>query len=113
MAAVAMVPTAGRVRSRFDNEPPMSDQEKLVADTARDAQRLADKARRPATWVGIMFYGGTVGLLFVVPIVVGAYLGRWLDSLVAGYSVRWTMSLIVLGIAVGAYNAYRFLKERS
>jgi ATP synthase protein I len=54
----------------------------------------------------------TVGLLFVVPIVGGAYLGRWLDSLAAGYSVRWTVSLIVLGIALGAYNAYLFMKGR-
>jgi len=91
----------------------MTDQKKLLADTSRDVQRLEQKARRPATWVGIMFYGGTLGLLFVVPIVAGAYLGRWLDSLIAGYSVRWTMSLIVLGIVLGAYNVYRFLKDKS
>lgn len=91
----------------------MSDRDKLIAEISRDAQRLQEKARRPATLIGIMFYGGTVGLLFVVPIVAGAYLGRWLDSLVAGYSARWTMSLIVLGIAIGAYNAYRFLRGRS
>ena len=91
----------------------MSDRDKLVNETARDVQRLEDKARRPATLIGIAFYGGTVGLLFVVPIVAGAYLGRWLDTLVAGYSVRWTMSLIVLGIALGFFNVYRFLKDKS
>ena len=91
----------------------MSDRDKLVADTSRDIQRLKERQRRPATWVGIMFYGGTLGLLFVVPIIAGAYLGRWVDSLIAGYSVRWTVSLIVLGIAVGFYNVYRFLKEKS
>jgi Putative F0F1-ATPase subunit Ca2+/Mg2+ transporter len=41
----------------------------------------------------------------VLPVVAGAYLGRWLDSLVAGYSVRWTVSLILLGVVVGAVNA--------
>jgi len=91
----------------------MSDRDKLVAETSRDVKRLEEKRRRPATLIGIAFYGGTVGLLFVVPIVAGAYLGRWLDSMAAGYSVRWTVSLIVLGIAVGAYNAYLFLRERS
>jgi len=54
-----------------------------------------------------------LGLLFVVPIVAGAYLGRWLDTLATGYSVRWTVSLIVLGIGVGAYNVFRFLQEKS
>ena len=87
----------------------MSNREKLIQDTARDVDRL--RRRRPATLIGIAFYGGTVGLLFVVPIVGGAYLGRWLDGLLAGYSVRWTVSLIVLGIALGSYNAYRFMRE--
>lgn len=91
----------------------MSDHDKLIEDIGKDVRRLEQRERAPATWVGIAFYGGTVGLLFVVPIVGGAYLGRWLDSLVAGYSVRWTVSLIVLGIVMGAYNAYRFMKERS
>lgn len=90
----------------------MTDRDKLIEDTGKDVRRLEERERAPATWAGIAFYGGTVGLLFVVPIVGGAYLGRWLDSLAAGYSVRWTVSLIVLGIALGAYNAYRFMKDR-
>ncbi len=91
----------------------MSFRHKLIAHTRRDVQRLDDKLRRPATWIGMLLYGGTLGLMFVVPIVAGAYLGRWLDTLVAGYSVRWTVSLIVLGIVVGAYNVIRFLQEKS
>ncbi len=90
----------------------MTDREKLIEDTGKDIRRLEEQEKAPATWAGIAVYGGTVGLLFVVPIVAGAYLGRWLDTLVAGYSVRWTVSCIVLGIALGAYNAYRFMKER-
>jgi ATP synthase protein I len=65
---------------------------------------------RPAGMTGLLVMGGTAGLLFVVPILLGAYLGRWIDGQFAGYSVRWTVSLIVLGIAVGAYNVYRFFK---
>ena len=91
----------------------MADRDRLIQRLAQDLRRLDERAGRPATWIGIMFYGGTLGLLFVVPIVGGAYLGRWLDSLAAGYSVRWTVSLIVLGIVVGAYNVFRFLKERT
>lgn len=91
----------------------MTDREKLIEETGRDLRRLEEHERARSTLIGIAFYGGTVGLLFVVPIVGGAYLGRWLDSLVAGYSVRWTVSLIVLGIASGAWNAYHFIKGRS
>lgn len=91
----------------------MKEQNKLIENTGRDVRRLEKREQAPASWVGVAFYGGTVGLLFVVPIIAGAYLGRWLDSLAEGYSVRWTVSLIVLGIAVGAYNAFRFMKGRS
>lgn len=90
----------------------MSFKDKLIVHTRRDVRRLDDKAKRPATWVGLVLYGGTLGLVFVVPIVAGAYLGRWLDSLVIGYSVRWTVSLIMLGIALGAYNVWHFLREK-
>jgi len=51
-------------------------------------------------------------VLFVLPIVVGAYLGSWLDSLVAGYSVRWTVSLILIGVFVGMVDVYLFVRER-
>jgi ATP synthase protein I len=91
----------------------MTDRDKLIRATRRDVDRLQQRERRPATLIGIVFYGGTLGLLFVVPIVGGAYLGRWLDTLAPGYSVRWTISLILLGILLGAWNVYRFVKERS
>jgi len=91
----------------------VADRDRLIQRLAQDLRRLDERAGRPAIWIGIVLYGGTLGLLFVVPIVGGAYLGRWLDSLAAGYSVRWTVSLIVLGIVVGAYNVFRFLKERT
>jgi ATP synthase protein I len=65
---------------------------------------------RPAGPIGLLLTGGTVGLLFIVPLLIGAYLGRWLDSLATAYSARWTVSLIVLGVVIGGYNVYGFLK---
>ena len=56
-------------------------------------------------------YLGTLGLLFVLPVIGGAYLGRWLDGLAAGYSIRWTLSLILLGVFIGAVNVYLFIRE--
>ena len=69
----------------------------------------ADKDR--PTLLAQTAYLGTLGLLFVVPVILGAYLGRWLDGLVEGYSLRWTLSLIILGVGVGAMNVYLFIKE--
>lgn len=90
----------------------MTDRDKLIEQTGRDVQRLEQREKAPAGLVGMLLYGGVLGLLFVVPIVAGAYLGRWLDSLAPGYSVRWTLSLLLLGIVVGGYNVWRLLKGR-
>ena len=67
--------------------------------------------RERPTLFGQTVYIGTLGLLFVLPVVGGAYLGHWLDNLVEGYSVRWTMSLILLGVIIGALNVYLFVRE--
>ncbi len=90
----------------------MTFRKKLLEQTRRDLQRLDDKVSHQVTWVGMLLYGGTLGLLFVVPIVGGAYLGHWLDTLCTAYSSSWTLSLIILGIVVGGYNVFRFLQKK-
>lgn len=67
--------------------------------------------RERPTLVGQTVYIGTLGLLFVLPVVGGAYLGHWLDKLAAGYSIQWTVSLILVGVMVGALNVYLFIRE--
>jgi ATP synthase protein I len=74
-------------------------------------RRMAEAERHRPTLLRHTVFLGTLGLLFVLPVVGGAYLGHWLDSMATGYSVRWTTSLIVLGIIVGAVNVYLFIRE--
>ena len=80
-------------------------------EVARKAERLERAERRKATLIGQTVYAGMIGLVFVLPIVGGAYLGRWIDDLASGYSVRWTVSMILLGIAIGGLNVYWLIKE--
>ena len=77
----------------------------------RQANRMKKAEREQHTLIGQTIYIGTLGLLFVLPVVGGAYLGHWLDSMMDGYSIRWTTSLILLGVMIGAVNAYLFIKE--
>ena len=58
-----------------------------------------------------MSYLGTLGAVFVLPVVAGAYLGDWLDSQLRGYSVRWTVTLIFVGVVVGAVNVYLMIRK--
>jgi ATP synthase protein I len=90
---------------------PREDHENLRAGVRRQAARI-DRARRERrSLLAQTAHLGTLGLLLVLPAVGGAYLGRWLDELVTGYGIRWTISLIVLGLAIGALNVYLFVRD--
>jgi len=90
---------------------PTDDRQRLREGVERQAKRIDKAQRERRSVIAQTIYLGTLGLLLVLPAVGGAYLGHWLDSLAAGYSIRWTVSLIVLGIALGAFNVYFFLRD--
>jgi len=78
----------------------------------REAGRLQRAEHERSRLIAQTVYLGSLALMFVVPVVAGAYLGRWIDGMFAGYSIRFTVSLIVLGVAIGAVNVYLFVRER-
>jgi ATP synthase protein I len=89
----------------------MKSENQLKEEVAKQIQRMKQAERDRPTLLRQTVYLGTLGLLFVVPVIVGAYVGRWLDGLSAGYSMRWTLSLIILGVGVGAMSVYLNVKE--
>ena len=86
-------------------------EEELRKKVASQAKRMIQADKERPTLLAQTVYVGTLGLLFVLPVVFGAYLGRWLDGMLEGYSMRWTLSLISVGIVVGGVNVYLFVKE--
>jgi len=94
---------------------PQSDErradQRMEERVAQQVRRLKQAQKDRRTLLGFAANLGTLGILFILPVVVGAYLGRWIDGLFEGYSVRWTVSLIVIGVVVGAMNAYLFIRE--
>lgn len=89
----------------------MNQQQELRKQVEQQARRMKQAEQDRPTLIGQTIYVGTLGLLFVLPVIGGAYLGQWLDSLASGYSVRWTISLILLGVFIGMFNVYYFIKE--
>lgn len=77
----------------------------------QQARRMRQAERERPTLIAQTIYLGTLGLVFVLPVIGGAYLGHWLDGLSAGYSTRWTLSLIFAGLVVGAFNVYLLIRE--
>ena len=84
---------------------------RLTSAVEEQANRRRKAEKEQPTLLGQTVYLGTLGLLFVLPVIGGAYLGVWLDELSSTYSVRWTVSLIVLGVFVGVFNVYLFIRD--
>lgn len=93
------------------SDPERHQRQRLDAAVRQDCERLETAERERRTVLGYTVFMGTIAGLFVVPVIAGAYLGRWLDDLATGYSVRWTVSLILLGVLFGAVNVYRFVRD--
>ena len=89
----------------------MSSDNKLKNQVDRQARRIQKAEKERPTLIAQTVYAGMLGLLFVLPVIGGAYLGNWIDNQFSGYSVRWTTSLIILGVMIGGMNVYLYLKE--
>lgn len=84
------------------------DDDRFVDEMRRQAER-AERARHLTFWQGLGLVG-SVGWMVALPAVGGALLGRWLDKQFAS-GVFWTLSLLVIGIAVGSASAWRQVKR--
>jgi len=88
-----------------------SEENELQKQVERQVRRIKKAEDERSTLLGHTVFIGTLGLLFVLPVIGGAYLGSWLDGLADGYSIRWTVGLIVAGVIIGAINVYLFIRE--
>ena len=77
---------------------------------AKAARKL--KARHnptPGVWFGLGMMG-LIGWSVVVPTLLGAAFGIWLDSRHSG-SYSWTLMLLVIGLAIGCLNAWHWVSK--
>ena len=91
--------------------PPMASPEELEREVEKQRERIERAEKERPTLLAQTVHIGVLGLLFVLPVVGGAYLGRWIDGLFEGYSMRWTLSLMFVGVVLGALNVYFFVRE--
>ena len=89
----------------------MDNGERLRQNIEKQAKRMVQAEKDRTTLLAQTVFLGTLALLFVLPVVGGAYLGRWIDSLLPGYSVRWTISLLMLGVFIGGMNVYLYIRK--
>jgi len=89
----------------------MENGESLRRNIEKQARRMARAEQDRPTLLAQTVFLGTLTLLFVLPVVSGAYLGHWIDSRIAGYSYRWTISLLLTGVFVGGMNVYLYIQK--
>jgi len=89
----------------------MQNGERLRRNIEKQAWRMTQAEKERPTLLAQTVFLGTLALLFVLPVVGGAYLGHWIDSQLAGYSYRWTVSLLVTGVIVGGMNVYLYIQR--
>jgi ATP synthase protein I len=54
---------------------------------------------------------GVLGWMIVVPTLLGIFLGRWIDRRL-GTGIFWTGPLLLLGLALGCWSAWRWMQGR-
>lgn len=84
---------------------------KLTQSVKSSIEKIEKAEEEQKTIMAQTIYLGTIGIIFILPVIAGAYAGVWLDNRLTGFSFSWTVSLIFIGIAVGAINVYLFIRE--
>jgi ATP synthase protein I len=85
---------------------------RLKRSVEREAERMKRAERERDSLLALTGYLGSLALMFLIPVIAGAYLGSWLDEQASGYSTRWTVGLIVLGLVIGVVNVVLYIRER-
>jgi ATP synthase protein I len=75
------------------------------------AARKLKAKRRPAqgVWFGVGMMG-LIGWSVVVPTLLGAALGLWLDKNYPG-TLAWTLILLLIGLVIGCLNAWHWVRK--
>lgn len=80
------------------------DEEPFVREVRRQAKR-AQAMQHLTFWQGLSLVG-SIGWMVVVPTVLGAFVGRWIDGR-SKSGIFWTLSLLFVGLVIGCASAWR------
>jgi len=95
----------------MSDEPATKSERSLAEQVGTKAARKLDARRHPApgVWFGLGMMG-LVGWSVVVPTLLGAALGLWLDKHHPG-THTWTLALLVAGLTFGCANAWHWVAK--
>ncbi len=86
--------------------------EEMAAAARRQSKRrrhwLREGEPSIARFVGQI---GVLGWIIVTPILVGLFVGRWLDHRF-GTGIFWSGPLLLVGVVIGSYSAWKWIKRQ-
>ncbi len=79
-----------------------------ITSRARRKQR-ARRRRRDSVWSGLGMFG-LIGWSIAAPMLLGLAIGMAIDAWAPGRRA-WTLSLLLVGLALGCVNAWRWIER--
>lgn len=76
---------------------------------AKAALKIKARKSTQGVWFGLGMMG-LIGWSVVVPTLLGAALGIWLDNRYPGPRL-WTLTLLMVGLVVGCFNAWAWVAK--
>jgi ATP synthase protein I len=83
--------------------------ETVVGD--KEERKLQAQREKKSVWAGLGLFG-MIGWSIVVPTILGAALGMWLDKHYKN-DFSWTLSLLVAGLMLGCLIAWNWVQKEN
>jgi ATP synthase protein I len=101
----------GQENSQMSKPADSSQEDALVKGVRIRGERLRRKLREGDPSIARRLAQiGVLGWIVVVPMLIGIYLGHWMDH--RFYTgVFWTAPLLLIGLAIGCWSAWRWMNN--
>lgn len=76
---------------------------------AQITRKIKARGKEDHIWFGFGMFG-LIGWSVALPVVLGAWLGMWLDKEYPG-SHSWTLILLIAGLCIGCFNAAHWVAK--
>ena len=94
-----------------DPDRPLSDEDPLLKEVRLRTRRELDWVKNGEPSVARRLSQiGVLGWMIVTPMLIGVFLGRWIDAKF-GTGIFWTAPLLMLGVALGCWSAWKWMKS--
>jgi len=95
---------------KFENSSTAHDATFSSQISAKAARKSKARGSTQGVWFGLGMMG-LIGWSVVVPTLLGAGIGQWLDSEYPGER-SWTLMLLIAGLFIGCLNAWQWVSKQ-